>query len=78
MSESRTSGLISEATRNFDDLPDSANVRLPVVQLLYGCSPSSVWRGVKAGRIPKPRKLSPRTTCWRVGDLRKALGIEQN
>lgn len=59
--------------QHFDSLPDSAHVRLPIVQALFACSPASVWRGVKAGRIPKPRKLSPRTTCWLVGELRSAL-----
>lgn len=70
---SNKSEKIPEALRNFDQLPDTANVRQPVVQGLYGCSAASVWRGVKDGRIPKPRKLSPRTTCWNVGELRAAL-----
>lgn len=64
---------ISPSLTNFDTLPDSASVRQPVVQALYACSAASVWRGVHAGRIPKPRKLSPRTTCWNVGELRQAL-----
>lgn len=65
--------VVHEALKNFDYLPDSASVRQPVVQALYACSPASIWRGVKAGRIPKPRKLSPRTTCWNVGELKAAL-----
>ena len=69
---------IPEALKNFDQLPDSAQVRLPVVTGLYACSSASVWRGVNAGRIPKPRKLSPRTTCWNVGELRAALAITGN
>lgn len=69
---------IPVALRNFDQLPDTANVRQPVVQGLYGCSAASVWRGVKDGRIPKPRKLSPRTTCWNVGELREALAVAGN
>lgn len=73
MPQQITVSQISEALKNFDQLPDSASVRQPVVQSLYACSPASVWRGVKAGRIPKPRKLSPRTTCWNVGELRAAL-----
>lgn len=73
MSQQITTKPISEALKNFDQLPDSANVRQPVVQALYACSAASVWRGVNAGRIPKPRKLSPRTTCWNVGELRTAL-----
>ncbi|MDI1282267.1 AlpA family transcriptional regulator [Brevundimonas sp.] len=57
----------------FDDLPDAAHVRLPVVATLYATSPSNVWRWVKQGLIPAPRKLGPQTTVWNVGDLRKAL-----
>ena len=63
----------TNALSQFDQLPDSAHVRLPTVKYLYACSAASVWRGVHAGRIPKPRKLSPRTTCWNVGKLRQAL-----
>ncbi|HAF01304.1 MAG TPA: transcriptional regulator [Methylophilaceae bacterium] len=68
-----TQNAISASLKNFDFLPDSASVRQPVVQALYACSAASIWRGVKAGRIPAPRKLSPRTTCWNVGELRQAL-----
>ena len=75
---SNKSEEIPEALKNFDQLPDAASVRQPVVQALYACSPASVWRGVNAGRIPKPRKLSPRTTCWNVGELRQALAISEN
>jgi len=64
---------IPEALQNFDLLPDSANIRLPIVMRLYGISSASVWRGVKAGIIPRPRKLTPRTTAWQVADIRKAL-----
>lgn len=67
------SELIPEALTQFDHLPDSAYIRLPVIKRLYGVSSATIWRGVKAGRIPKPRKLSPRTTCWNVGELRQAL-----
>lgn len=67
----------SASLSNFSELPDLAHVRLVTVQILYACSAASVWRGVKAGRIPKPRKLSPRTTCWNVGDLREALAISK-
>ncbi|MEI2636653.1 MAG: AlpA family phage regulatory protein [Methylotenera sp.] len=69
--ESQTT--INPALRDFDLLPDFSNVRLPVVMALYACSSATVWRGVKNGTIPQPRKLSPRVTCWNVGDLKKAL-----
>jgi predicted DNA-binding transcriptional regulator AlpA len=71
--QANQSDSLPEALKNFDQLPDSASVRQPVVQALYACSAASVWRGVRSGRIPKPRKLSPRTTCWNVGELRTAL-----
>ncbi len=64
---------LPDALRNFDSLPDSANVRQPVVQALVGCSAATVWRMVKRGTLPKPRKLSERLTAWNVGELRKAL-----
>lgn len=72
--KSKTKSL--EALEQFDNLPGSANVRLPVVMRLYGISSASVWRGVKSGIIPKPRKLTPRTTVWLVADIRKALAAK--
>lgn len=33
-------------------------------------SPSCWWQGVRDGRFPKPVKLGPRTTVWRVEDIR--------
>jgi len=65
--------VLPHALINFDLLPDSANVRQPVVEGLYGCSSATVWRRVKDGSIPAPRKLSTRVTCWNVGQLRRAL-----
>lgn len=64
---------IPEALKNFDSLPDSANVRQPVVQALVGCSSATVWRMVKRGTLPAPRKLSERVTAWNVGQLRRCL-----
>jgi predicted DNA-binding transcriptional regulator AlpA len=64
---------INSVLSNFDQLPDSANVRLPIVMGLYSISAATVWRQVKAGTIPSPRKLTPRTTAWSVKDLRKVL-----
>lgn len=34
-------------------------------------SASTWWAGVKSGRFPKPVKLSPACTAWRVEDIRK-------
>jgi predicted DNA-binding transcriptional regulator AlpA len=65
---------IPDALRNFDTLPDAANVRDRVVAGLFGCSVPTVWRMSKDGRLPRPRKLSERVTAWNVGELRAALG----
>jgi predicted DNA-binding transcriptional regulator AlpA len=67
---------IPDALKHFDSLPDAANVRLPVVEALYACSGPTVWRRVKDRSIPAPRKLSPRVTCWNVGELRRALAAK--
>lgn len=72
MAKQNTESTIPNALQNFDLLPDSANVRQPVVEALFGCSSATVWRRVKDGRIPTPRKLE-RVTAWNVGQLRRAL-----
>jgi predicted DNA-binding transcriptional regulator AlpA len=67
------SSSIPDALRHFDQLPDSAHVRQPVVEALFGYSSSTVWRRVRDGLLPKPERLGPRTTAWNVGKLRRAL-----
>lgn len=64
---------LPSALRNFDELPNSAYVRQPVVKALFCCSDATIWRRVKDGGIPRPHKLSPRVTAWNVGELRLAL-----
>lgn len=34
---------------------------------------STLWRGVNAGRYPRPLKISASTNRWRVVELRKTL-----
>jgi predicted DNA-binding transcriptional regulator AlpA len=70
--ESAKAADIPAALAQFDQLPDSAHVRLPVVAALHGVGPATVWRWVKAGRLPAPVKLGPNVTAWRVGALRRA------
>jgi predicted DNA-binding transcriptional regulator AlpA len=36
-------------------------------------SRSSWWDGVRNGRYPQPVKLGPRTTAWRVEDIRALI-----
>lgn len=62
-----------DSLKNFDNLPDSAYIRLPVMIGLYGISAASIWRGVKNQTIPKPVKLTERTTAWSVRLVRESL-----
>lgn len=73
----RVGESVPDSLRHFDSLPDSANVRLPVVMALCARSSGTVWRHVKEGLLPAPRKLSARITAWNVGELRRALQGER-
>lgn len=68
--QSRLRPVDQKALEGFDHLPESANVRLPVVAALCGVSPVTVWRWSKSGRLPTPRRLSEGVTGWNVGELR--------
>ena len=74
--KSELTKAIPDALVNFDQLPDSAYVRLPVMCGLYGVSSASIWRGVKKLTIPTPIKLTERTTAWNVGLIRKSLAAK--
>jgi prophage regulatory protein len=61
-------------------LPETGFLRLPQIIGDNKASPaipavvpvckSTWWAGVKSGRFPSPVKLGPRTTAWRVEDIR--------
>ncbi len=55
-------------------LPETGFVREPTVLHVYPVSRSTRWQGVKSGKYPKPVKLGPRITAWRVSDIRNLLG----
>jgi predicted DNA-binding transcriptional regulator AlpA len=61
---------IPTALAAFDDLPNSAHVRLPVLCGWRGISPATAWRYCKAGLLPMPKKLGKNVTAWNVGELR--------
>lgn len=46
---------------------------LPPVPSLIPVSKSTWWAGVKSGRYPKPVKLGPRITAWRIEDIRRLI-----
>ncbi len=53
-----------------ESMPDSAAIDVRIVSVLKGRSIASIWRDVKAGRIAQPFKAGPRSTRWRLGDVR--------
>jgi prophage regulatory protein len=57
-------------------LPETGFVRLPAIIAPDGPIPigkSTWWQGVRDGRFPKPVKLGPKTTAWRVEDIRDLI-----
>ena len=45
----------------------------PPIPAIITVSKSTWWAGVKSGRFPKPVKLGPRITAWRVEDIRALI-----
>ena len=61
---------------NRSPLPDTGFVRLSSILAPSGPIPvskSTWWDGVRVGRYPKPVKLGPRITAWRVEDIRALI-----
>ena len=64
-------------------LPDAGFMRLsqivgdpkatPPVPPVIPVSRSTWWNGVKSGLYPKPVKLGPGVTAWRVEDIRELI-----
>ena len=65
--------------RENTQLPETGFLRLsqiignrkakPPIPALIPVSKSTWWAGVSSGRFPKPIKLGPRITAWRVEDI---------
>ncbi len=59
-----------------DGFPNCGFVRLKDIILPKGPLPisrSAFWAGIKAGRYPKPIKLGPRMSAWRVEEIRALI-----
>lgn len=61
------------APRQAAPLPAEGYARLPQILAVIPVCKSTWWNGVKSGRYPKPVKLGPRTTAWRVSDIRALI-----
>lgn len=70
---SDTTTSVPESLKQFDSLPDSAHVQLRTVAAVVGVSESTVWRMVKRGNLPSPKRISERASRWNVGALRRAI-----
>ncbi len=64
---------ILESLKNFNQLPDSAHVRKPVVLALFAISDASLYRRIKAKKLPPPEKFSECIAAWNVGKLRRVI-----
>lgn len=64
-------------------LPETGYLRLPQIignpkadppiPAIIPVSKSTWWQGIKDGRFPQSVKLGPRTTVWRVEDIRRLI-----
>jgi prophage regulatory protein len=55
-------------------LPATGYVRQSqLIPAIFPFSSATLWRKVKAGTFPKPVKLGPRITAWRVEDIRALI-----
>ena len=57
-------------SRSDTKIPSCGFFRLLQVIALIPISKSAWWEGCRTGRYPKPVKLGPRTTVWRVEDIK--------
>lgn len=51
----------------------SGFLRLDQVLQLIPVSKATWWNGCRSGRFPKPYKLAPRITAWKVIDIEKCI-----
>lgn len=66
-----------------DKLPETGFIRLkqiigdpkanPPIPPIIPIGKSAWWDGCASGKFPKPVKLGPRTTAWRVSDIRALI-----
>lgn len=65
------------------NLPEEGFVRIsqiignkksePPIPGVYPVSKAQLWKLIQEGKFPKPIKLAPRITAWRVEDIRNFI-----
>lgn len=69
--------MANHTASTFDNLPSTGFVRkAQFIPNVVPISPATLWRKCKSGDFPKPVKLSPRVTAWRVEDIRNWLDAQ--
>lgn len=68
---------MSHITSSFDQLPDGAYMRQPQVLEVVPFSAPTLWRKVRAGTFPQPKKLSERVTAWSAGQVREWIDAQR-
>lgn len=68
-----------------DKLPEAGYLRLsqiignpkatPPIPAIIPIGKSSWWNGCRSGKYPAPVKLGPRTTAWRISDIRALIEV---
>lgn len=53
------------------ELPNEGLVRLPIVLKVLGIKRTAFYDGIRKGYYPKPVKLGPRISAWRVEEIRE-------
>lgn len=53
--------------------PETGFVRLAQILKVLPISKSTWWAGIAGGRFPRPVKLGPKTTVWKVEDIRALI-----
>lgn len=67
-----------DAIKNFDQLPDSALVRMPVVMaIMGGASRQTVERWIRDEIFPRGIAVTEGYRAWQVGELRQFLADRQ-
>ncbi|WP_414709843.1 helix-turn-helix transcriptional regulator [Puia sp.] len=56
-----------------NDIQKEGFLRLPAVLALIPVCKATWWNGCKSGRFPKPYKLGPKVTGWKVKDILQCL-----
>lgn len=54
-------------------LPETGFVKQVTILKLIPVGKSTWWRWVNSGKAPKPVKLGPQTTVWRVEEIRALI-----